>query len=280
VADDRLINNLVRAINVGLAELKDARSKNLDEIVEIHKERSATRLADLTVQKAIISVLDDLQVAVISEDREEDQKQDAEYFVVLDAIDGTTNFHREIPFYAISLAAGRLHRNEICLGDIDIGIVATISGDYFLAQKNMGATINGVPIKTSRITEFNEAIVRPSSEFRSDDPILDRKFANHLYLGSTAVEMTLLARGAIDIFIETKRRKIFDFAAAYLIVREAGGVITDLQGNELGATQFTKEMRSTLIAGANTNIHQDILKIYEGFRIDITNTAQGLDNVV
>ena len=83
------------------------------------------------------------------------------------------------------------------------------------------------------------------------------------YLGSTAIELALLAGGFLDIFVETKQRKIFDFAAGYLIGKEAGAVITDLSGRDLNKAAITKETRSTLIAASTEALHDEILRIYK-----------------
>lgn len=262
---DDFVEALGEAANVGLEKLQQSRGERSEQsrVVETHEETSATRQIDLTIQEAILSVLSDLPVKVISEEESEERKgHPADFFIVLDPIDGTTNFDHGIPFYAISIAAGRKMNNEPKIEDIEFGIILTVSGDRFAARKNEGASVNGSPIRTSQVEELEKAIIRPTSEFTKKDPALDRKFDSNLYLGSTAIELALLAKGAVDIFVETKRRKVFDFAAAYLIAKEAGAVITDLQGNELDKKHVNKETRSTLIIAANEKLHRDILKIY------------------
>jgi myo-inositol-1(or 4)-monophosphatase len=262
---DEFVGALGKAANVGLQKLQQSGGERREQsrVVETHEETSATRQIDLTIQEAVLSVLTDLPVEIISEEESEERKErPTDFFVVLDPIDGTTNFDHGIPFYAISIAAGRKSDDGPKIGDIEFAIILTVSGDCFMAQKNKGASVNGSLIQTSQVNELEKAIIRPTSEFTKRDLALDKKFDSYLYLGSTAIELAMLARGAVDIFVETKKRKVFDFAAAYLIAKEAGAVITDLQGNDLDKEYVNKKTRSTLIIAANEKLHGEILKIY------------------
>ncbi|MFA5860174.1 MAG: inositol monophosphatase family protein [Candidatus Thermoplasmatota archaeon] len=165
--------------------------------------------------------------------------------LVADPIDGTTNAARGIPFYCVSLAIGKKD-----LSDVEAGIVLNLAtGDKFEALAGKGATLNGKPLKVR--AEDKELIVSST--------LLTKGV--HRSFGASALEMCLVASGALDCYHYPKPvLRIIDVAASTLIVREAGGVVLDRAGKDLelplslvprfGLTAASSRELATKIGGA------------------------------
>jgi len=177
------------------------------------------------------------------------------YLFVLDPIDGTRNAYRGIPFFSISLAIGTKR-----LQDVEYGIVKNVStGDEFIAEKNKGAYLNNQQIAASEI---------PSSELLSSvmlgrySTIYAQKLAgknNIRSLGAASLEMCLVAMGALDVYyVGRDFMRVIDIAAATLIVREAGGFVTDMRGVEL-SVGLNLEERTSVIAAGSMDVISDIV---------------------
>jgi myo-inositol-1(or 4)-monophosphatase len=156
------------------------------------------------------------------------------YVWYLDPLDGTTNFAHGYPQFCVSLALAR-GRERL------LGIVTDpIRGETFVGRRGGGATLNGVPIRVSPTGDLNRALLGTGFPY-------DRREHLKFYLGfveafiaraqdvrrtgSAALDLCYVACGRFDAFWEWKLRP-WDTAAGALIVREAGGVVTDFRGNE------------------------------------------------
>jgi myo-inositol-1(or 4)-monophosphatase len=80
-------------------------------------------------------------------------------------------------------------------------------------------------------------------------------------LGSTALALAYLAAGGASVLAVPSRSRSFDFAAGWLFVREAGGVFTDIEGNELGEVELGLKHISTILAAGNAELHKKALKL-------------------
>jgi fructose-1,6-bisphosphatase/inositol monophosphatase family enzyme len=143
-----------------------------------------------------------------------------EKLLVADPIDGTTNAARGIPFYCVSLAIGRRS-----LADVEAGLVANLAtGDRFEAVAGGGARLNGRPLR----------VRKPERELVISTVSPGAARGVHRSLGASALEMCLVASGALDAYHYPKPiLRIIDVAAATLVVREAGGVVVDRAGKDL-----------------------------------------------
>ena len=147
---------------------------------------------------------------------------------VIDPIDGTTNFIKNIPLYTISIA-------YIYRGGIEAGVVyAPALGEMFTAEKGGGAFLNGRPIHVSDVSDPMQAVA--SMSFIHREPEVARKVLPQLCelvlqvndfrrMGSAAFDLCCVACGRVEAFFEP-RLHIYDIAAGVLMVREAGGVVT------------------------------------------------------
>ncbi len=169
---------------------------------------------------------------------------------IVDPLDGTTNFLHGIPHFAISIA---LERD----GEIVAGIVYEPTRDeMFWAEKGIGAYLNDRRIRVSARRHLAEALIGTGIPFREhgDHPsyvaTLSRVMAatsGVRRLGAAALDLAYVAAGRYDGFWEFELRP-WDIAAGLLLVREAGGFVSDLAG---GQTMMT----SGDVLAANRHLH-------------------------
>lgn len=158
------------------------------------------------------------------------------YTWVIDPIDGSVNFYRGILEYSISIAL--FYEKDILLG----AVYEPYSKRLFFASKGNGATLNNENIKVSKIKRIEQSIIALSS-YRTFSKYGNEQFFNKIapypmrirVSSSTALDICYVALGAIEARI-LAGTKIWDCAAAILILREAGGVVTDWNGNNINCT--------------------------------------------
>ena len=160
-------------------------------------------------------------------------KNSGEHTWHIDPIDGTRNFARSLPFFAVSIAL------EL-KGEVMVAVVLNpASKSLFYAEKGKGAYLNHAPIQVSKYNE-KKCIVTVSS---GRDPMHIRLRRNLMRdlpenvvssvrdFGCTALDLAYVARGGIEADIKFGLRT-YDICAGMLLVREAGGKITNLEGGE------------------------------------------------
>ena len=175
-----------------------------------------------------------------------------EYTFVLDPVDGSRNACRGIPFYAVSLAVGK----EM-LSDVEYGIVKNIpTGDMFTAEKGHGAYLNKQPVITPD-NPGRDTISCLSLGKNHDERTIALADNNIVRsLGSASLEMCMVAIGALDLYMVGKEYlRVTDIAASTLIVREAGGLVRNIQGKELDMP-LTLDERTSVIAACNEELIQ------------------------
>ena len=151
---------------------------------------------------------------------------------VADPLDGTTNFLHGFPWYAVSIAA-------LSKGTQVAGVVLNVAnGELFTAARGGGARRNGQPIQVSSIREPSRALVGTGFPFKHREgiapymgilPRLMQSTAGLRRAGSAELDLCEVACGRVDAFLEL-RLAPWDVAAGILLIREAGGVVTDLDG--------------------------------------------------
>lgn len=156
-----------------------------------------------------------------------------EYQWIIDPLDGTTNFIKGIPHFAVSIAL--LHK-----GRLDQAVVFDpIRGELFSASRGQGAQLNGYRIRASKPKDLNETILATGLPFKDKTRYPDYAARlNKIFLecgdirraGSAALDLAYVAAGRHDGYWE-RGVQSWDIAAGELIVREAGGLVTDFSGN-------------------------------------------------
>ena len=177
------------------------------------------------------------------------------YVFVLDPIDGTRNAYRGIPFYSVSLAIGTSK-----ISDIEYGIVQNIpTGDVFTAEKGHGAFLNKQPIRVCEVP--SPAILSSISLGKNTTSTAHAlsKQGNIRSLGSASLEMCMVARGALDYYFVGKNiMRVIDIAASTLIVREAGGYVKTISGEDMDM-EFTLAERTSVVAACSEHMIQEII---------------------
>jgi myo-inositol-1(or 4)-monophosphatase len=152
---------------------------------------------------------------------------------VVDPLDGTTNYLHAFPWYAVSVAA------VVDGAPVAAAIINVATGELFTATSGGGARRAGQPISVSRVDAPRRALVGTGFPFKRADQIeaylrvmadIMREVAGIRRPGSAALDLADVACGRFDAFWELMLAP-WDVAAGILLVREAGGVVTDLNGD-------------------------------------------------
>jgi myo-inositol-1(or 4)-monophosphatase len=153
--------------------------------------------------------------------------------VIADPLDGTTNFLHGYPEYSVSIAVA--HDGVVCAG-----VVLNIPrGDEFTALRDGGAFMNGERIKVSSLRDPNRALIGTGFPFKTlhklpeyvaQFSLVTRGTAGIRRAGSAALDLCNVACGRFDAFWELDLSP-WDVAAGMLMVHEAGGIVTDLNGD-------------------------------------------------
>lgn len=185
-----------------------------------------------------------------------DLSTDSEYKWIIDPIDGTVNYAHGIPLTCVSIA---VEKN----GEVILGVVLNpISNEYFFAEKDSGAFLNGKRIRVSENPEIAKSLLVTgfpynSGAYKPDPVTLFKKFIMKSVpirrLGSAALDLCWTACGRFDGFWEYNLNA-WDVAAGVLILTEAGGKLSDLSGGEYSI--YGKEILAT-----NGHIHEAMLEV-------------------
>jgi myo-inositol-1(or 4)-monophosphatase len=169
---------------------------------------------------------------------------------IVDPLDGTTNFLHGIPLFTISVALERE-------GKIVAGIVySPILNELYVAERGSGAFLNDRRLRVAARKNLADSLIgigmahlgNPGGARSADALLIEAKTAGCRSLGSAALELAWVASGRYDGFCH-RHLQPWDFAAGALLVREAGGFVTGLDGND-----------KTIDAGALVAGNQAILK--------------------
>jgi myo-inositol-1(or 4)-monophosphatase len=175
---------------------------------------------------------------------------------IVDPLDGTTNFLHGIPHFAVSIALER-----------DGAIVAAVTynpanDELFVAERGKGAFLNNQRLRVAARRQLGEAIVGCGLPHygrgdlaisRYEIAAAQRNFAGLRRFGSATLDLAWVAAGRLDAYWE-RDLSPWDMAAGILLVREAGGFVSDLAG---GDAIFTKAQ----IAAGNEPMHRELVRI-------------------
>jgi myo-inositol-1(or 4)-monophosphatase len=211
--------------------------------------------ADVEAEKVVIRIIKEAFPghSILAEESGADFK-DSEYTWAIDPIDGTTDFISGIPFYAVSV--GLLKNKQPYVGVINL----VGQSELYWAEKGQGAYVNGKQITVSTRAELQDAYlfldlggVEREKRLESRVKPFMNKIRAVFMAGSATLEMVYTARGFTDGFI--LKANPWDFTAGTVILKEAGGKVSDYRGKEIDWTK-----KKIQIIGSNNLLHKEIIK--------------------
>ena len=216
--------------------------------------------ADHASEKAIIKIIQDKHPDhfILSEETGS-VHTDSNIKWIIDPIDGTINFANGIPICCVSI--GVEQDGEMIMG----AVFNPFMNELFFAEKGKGATLNEKLIKVSDKDNLLTSCLVTGFPYQyldaANGPLeifekLIRKSIPVRRLGSAALDLCWTAAGRFDGFYEHKLQA-WDSAAGYLIVQEAGGIVTDLKGDKFNPYQPG-------IIASNGKIHDQLLALMKG----------------
>jgi myo-inositol-1(or 4)-monophosphatase len=180
--------------------------------------------------------------------------------VLIDPVDGSRNAVSGIPFYCTSIAVA----DGNTIGDIEMAyVVNLINGDEFSAEKGRGAFLNGKRINAQQDDIFYLVAYEartPEKDIARIMPLLSEAGKTRC-LGATALDLSYLASGAISVFANPSLSRSFDFGGGWLLVKEAGGVFTDITGNPIDSVEVGLKKTASLLVSGNKRLHETALKL-------------------
>jgi myo-inositol-1(or 4)-monophosphatase len=233
----------------GLGKVNDVAHKGEVDLVTEYDRRSEELIVDRLLSRFP-------GFAVRAEESGAHGAATAEATWLVDPLDGTTNFSRGHPVFAVSL--GLEHRKELVAGVV----AAPALGFTVSARRGGGAFSDGVPIRVSRARALGEAFMATGFPYDRRTAVDDNTreyvaFIKHTLglrrCGAAAVDLALVARGVYDGYFEPRLHP-WDVAAGAVVVAEAGGRVTDYDGAPL-------DPERGWIAASNGAIHDEMLAL-------------------
>ncbi|NNC65340.1 MAG: inositol monophosphatase [Gammaproteobacteria bacterium] len=213
---------------------------------------------DHRAEQAIVEIIHDYYPdhAILAEERGRQGQHDFEW--IIDPLDGTTNFIHGFPVFSVSIAVR--HKNQL-----EHGVVYDpLRQEIFTATRGQGAQLDGRRIRVSQRHRLSDSLLATGFPYRHDQDDVDtylrmlkavmNESAGIRRPGSAALDLCYLAAGRVDGFWELGLN-IWDIAAGALLIREAGGRISDFEGGD------TYLENGSVVAG-NPKIYVALSKLF------------------
>ncbi|WDE13049.1 inositol-1-monophosphatase [Thalassomonas haliotis] len=252
-----MLNIAVRASRAAGKVISRAFEQHDKVEVELKGTNDVVTNVDVAAEQAIIETIRKSypKHTIISEECGVLKGEDDDYQWIIDPLDGTTNFVKGIPHFAVSIALK-------VKGKLDQAVVFDpIRGDLFTASRGKGAQLNGFRIRVKQPKELTGAILATGFPFKKKQHIdayfnvlktLFVKTSDMRRAGSAALDLAYVASGRVDGFFEIGL-KPWDTAAGELLVIEAGGMVSDFTGGH-------NHVQSGNIVASSTRLLKEILK--------------------
>lgn len=215
----------------------------------------ADKLSEETIIKIIKSAYPDH--AIIAEESGDDHKN-SDYKWFIDPLDGTTNYIHGVPFFCISIALE--YKGEIIIGVI----YDPVRNEMFYAEKGKGAFLNSERIYVSKKNDISASVITVGFPYKSYHNIehyintltkIAGRCSNIRKVGSSAIDLAYVAAGRFDGYWELDLAP-WDIAAGIILIQEAGGIVTDTEGDN-------KFMKTGNTVASNKKIHSQLLQILD-----------------
>ena len=242
----RRAGNLIHRAADNLDHLTVTKKSHADYVSEV--DRAAERIIVETLLEAYPSH------AILAE--EGGAQGQSEYVWIIDPLDGTTNFLHGIPQYAVSIA---LQHKGVLTQAV---VYDPTKNDLFTATRGRGAFLNDKRIRVSKRTKLADSLIGtgfPYTRFEHMDAYMAiftdvmQKTAGLRRPGAASLDLAWTAAGRYDAFFETAL-KPWDIAGGALLITEAGGIVSDLAGNQ-------NFLASGHICAGNPHIHEQLLQV-------------------
>ncbi len=184
--------------------------------------------------------------------------ESSDYRWIIDPLDGTTNFLRGIPHYAVSIACEYKGQIEHAV------VVDPVRREEFIASRGRGAQLNGRRIRVSKLGSLDSALLGTGIPFRAREAghlpaymktleTLASQSAGIRRAGAAALDLAYVAAGRLDAFWEIGLAP-WDIAAGSLLIREAGGLVSDFKGG-------SRTLESGNIVAGNPKCFKAVLQV-------------------
>ncbi len=252
-----MLKTAQKAARIGGEILKKEFRKLKDNQIDVKGKGDYVTDLDYKSEREIISYIKNKYPdhAIMAEETA-NKKIKAEYQWIIDPLDGTTNYIQGIPVYAVSIGMA-------VKGKITVGVVySPETEEMFWAEKGKGAYLNNHPIQVSKKNIMEDVIIATGFPFKIKENLdlylnqfkkLFLQSSGIRRMGSAAVDLAYTACGIIDGFWEMKLNP-WDVAAGSLLIQEAGGKVTDFEGEET-YLEFGN------IAAGNPFVHGKIIEV-------------------
>lgn len=249
------------AVEVGAFIRQERKTFSLDKVEYKGGKSDLVSYVDKESERMIVTGLKKLipDAGFITEE-ETTEQETKEYTWIIDPLDGTTNFVHGIPNYCVSI--GLMQDGEIVSG-----VVYEVSNDEcFYAWKNGGAYMNEKQIHVSPATDFGDIVLATGFPFYNFEKLDEyMRILNQLMkhtqglrrMGSAAADMAYVACGRYGGYFEYNLNS-YDIAAGVILVKEAGGTVTDFKGGN--DFLFGREMAAG--GGVHTDLMETIKKYW------------------
>jgi len=266
ILTEELISKAIQIVKQTGNYIKAELGEVTGEQIEEKELNSLVSYVDKTAEEMLVPVLGELipRCSFITEEETVDQTKKGTYTWIIDPLDGTSNFLHQIPYFAVSVA---LRKDD----EVVFGVVYNIMQDEcFHAQLGKGAFMNDRKISVSNTISLDKAILAtgfPYSNEVNTNPLVEciRYWVKHARgirrLGAAALDLCYVACGRLDFYYETTIN-IWDIAAGVIIVKEAGGEVTDFFGED---DYFDKKMVIASNSKFHGEINQVIKNAYENY---------------
>lgn len=185
------------------------------------------------------------------------------FIFIVDPIDGTSNAIKEIPAYGISIAVANVPEGRLAtLEDVELGFISNFeNGNFFEGEKGKGSWLNNEKVHPSNVINISNMTL---GGFTKSNTITASKLVDNArrmrVLGSVVLELSYVASGKYDAFLDLRGSRIIDIAASKLILEEAGGIVTNKYGEKLDNTLSIHE-KTIVVAANNEILHNQIVNI-------------------
>lgn len=198
------------------------------------------------------------------------EEETPKFIFLIDPVDGTNNAIKEIPAFGISIAVADVNQGRLAtLNDVQLGFVSNFAnGNFFEAEKGKGCWLNNEEVHPSDIINISDMTLGGFTKSGTTEAsqLVDNARRMRV-LGSVVLELSYVASGRYDAFLDLRGSRIIDIAASKLILEEAGCIITNKYGQKLNNNLSIYE-KTIVVAANNKILHKQMIDILNNNQTD------------